>query len=71
VSALTLIKLAKAFDIEVYELFKPDLKDSDPDAGQKTDASKALVDSFSKDLSVVLKDSLEKALEHVKKQYTG
>jgi transcriptional regulator with XRE-family HTH domain len=42
VSALTLIKLAKAFDVEVYELLKPDLK-----------------------------DSIEKALEHVKKRYTG
>jgi transcriptional regulator with XRE-family HTH domain len=71
VSAMTLIKLAKAFDIEVYELFKPDLNNSYPDTEQKNDASKSLVDSFSKDLSVVLKDSLEKALEHVKKQYTG
>jgi transcriptional regulator with XRE-family HTH domain len=71
VSALTLIKLAKAFDIEVFELLKPDLGGSDPSKDEKSDESNALVDRFSKDLSVVLKDSLEKALEHVKKHYVG
>jgi transcriptional regulator with XRE-family HTH domain len=68
VSALTLIKLAKAFEIEAYELLKPDLETSKPTNGEN-DAAGALVDRLFKDLAVVLKESLEKALEHVKKQY--
>jgi transcriptional regulator with XRE-family HTH domain len=69
VSALTLLKLAKAFEIEVYELLKPDSETSTSSNEGKNDVSKDLVDRFSKDLAVVLKESLEKALEHVKKQY--
>jgi transcriptional regulator with XRE-family HTH domain len=71
VSALTLIKLAKAFEIEVFELLKPEVGDSSTDKKEKSDASMALLDSFSKDLTVVLEDSLEKAMKHVKKQYLG
>jgi transcriptional regulator with XRE-family HTH domain len=70
VSALTLVKLAKAFEIEVYELLKPDLDGSSPANTEENEASKALMDRFSKDLAVVLKDSVDKALEHVKKHYT-
>jgi transcriptional regulator with XRE-family HTH domain len=69
VSALTLVKLAKAFEVEVYELLKPDLEGSSPINKEENEASKALMDRFSKDLSVVLKDSVDKALEHVKKHY--
>jgi transcriptional regulator with XRE-family HTH domain len=69
VSALTLLKLSKAFEIEVYELLKPDLENSNISNGEKNVISKDMVDRFSKDLAVVLKESLEKALEHVKKQY--
>jgi transcriptional regulator with XRE-family HTH domain len=71
VSALTLLKLAKAFEIEVYELLKPDVETSNPSPEEQNEASRALVDRFSKDIAVVLKESLEKALEYVKKQYLG
>jgi transcriptional regulator with XRE-family HTH domain len=69
VSALTLQKLAKAFEIEVYELLKSDSETSNSFKREKNDASGVLLEQFSKDLAVVLKDSLEKALERVKKQY--
>jgi transcriptional regulator with XRE-family HTH domain len=68
VSSLTLVKLAKAFDIEAHELFKP--AGSEPAADPaKTDDSKALMDRFSKDLMLVLLDSVEKAVEHVRGEY--
>ena len=63
VSAQTLVKLAKAFDIEPYELLKPE-EDSPDTAGQND-----LIDRFSKDLAVVLKKSVDKSVEHLKKQY--
>jgi transcriptional regulator with XRE-family HTH domain len=67
VSALTLYKLAKAFDIEPYELLKPEKKD----LGQKEIAlSKKMLDSFSKDLAKVLKNSVDKSVDHLKKQYS-
>ncbi|MDR1306691.1 MAG: helix-turn-helix domain-containing protein [Treponema sp.] len=69
VSALTLIKLAKAFEIEVYELLKPDAETSDTSKEKKKDVSRALLERFSADLAVVLKDSVEKAVEHVRKEY--
>jgi hypothetical protein len=34
-----------------------------------TDGEKALIDRFSQDLTVVLQESVEKAVEHIKKQY--
>lgn len=71
VSALTLVKLARAFEIEVYELLKPDVESPNPSTERENDAFKALLDRFSKDLAVVVSDSLEKALEHTKKQYLG
>jgi transcriptional regulator with XRE-family HTH domain len=69
VSALTLLRLSKAFEIEVYELLKPNVESSVFE--EKNDAARVMVDRFSKDVSVVLRDSLEKALEYVKKQYLG
>jgi transcriptional regulator with XRE-family HTH domain len=70
VSALTLLKLARAFEIEVYELLKPDSENPGFSAEEgEGDGSKALLSRFSNDLSVVLRDSLEKAVEYVKKQY--
>ena len=64
VSALTLIKLAKAFEIEAYELLKPENKDTIP-----TDQAKKMMASFSKDLTEVLKNSVDKSVDHLKKQY--
>ena len=68
-SSLTLIKLAKAFDIEAYELMKPEKPDDSGETGRKDERVKALIDRFSADLTVVLKDSVEKAVEHVRKEY--
>jgi transcriptional regulator with XRE-family HTH domain len=69
VSAQTLIKLAKAFEIEVFELLKPQNEDTDPKIKQKFDNNKAVLSQFSQDLTVVLQESMEKALNHIKKQY--
>ena len=60
VSAQTLVNLAKAFDIEPDELLKPE-KDSPDSTGQKD-----LIDRFSKDLAVVLKNSIDKSTERLK-----
>jgi len=65
VSAQTLVKLAQALEIEVFELLKPQNEDTDP----KIKKDKALLGQFSQDLTVVLQESIEKALNHVKKQY--
>jgi transcriptional regulator with XRE-family HTH domain len=63
ISALTLHKLAKAFDIEPYELLKPEKKDINS-------KEKKMLDSFSKDLAEVLKKSVDKSVDHLKKQYS-
>jgi transcriptional regulator with XRE-family HTH domain len=69
VSAQTLVKLAKAFEIEVYKLLKPAETD-DSGGGQGEKPSGAVpIDRFSADLTVVLKDAIEKAVEHVRKAY--
>jgi len=67
VSAQTLVKLAQALEIEVFELLKPqneDLKNK-----KEVDKNKVALSQFSQDLTVVLQESIEKALTHVKKQY--
>jgi ribosome-binding protein aMBF1 (putative translation factor) len=70
VSALTLVKLAKAFEIEAYELLVPE-KPGDSQENKGEDARmKALMDRFSADLTAVLKDSVEKAVGHVKDEYS-
>jgi transcriptional regulator with XRE-family HTH domain len=69
VSAQTLLKLAQALEIEVYELLKPQNEDTDPKRKKEKDNNKALLGQFSQDLTVVLQESIEKALNHVKKQY--
>jgi transcriptional regulator with XRE-family HTH domain len=68
VSALTLLKLARAFEIEAYELLKPDSETSGF-SGREGDGAGVLLNRFSNDLSVVLRDSLERAVEYVRKQY--
>jgi len=69
VSAQTLVKLAQALEIEVFELLKPQNEDTDPKRKKEKDSNKALLGQFSQDLTVVLQESIEKALNHVKKQY--
>jgi len=68
VSSLTLIKLAKALETEVYELLKPEETGDRGDEGEESSA-KALIDRFSMDLTAALKDSVEKAVAHVRKEY--
>ena len=67
VSAQTLVKLAQALEVEVFELLKP--QNEDPKNKKEVDKSKVMLGQFSQDLTVVLQESIEKALNHVKKQY--
>jgi transcriptional regulator with XRE-family HTH domain len=69
VSAQTLVKLAQAFEIEVFELLKPQKEEVNTYIQIETDTNKAVLSQFSQDLTVVLQESMEKALDHVKKQY--
>jgi len=69
VSAQTLVKLAKAFEIDVFELLKPQKEDTDTHKKQKNDNNKAALNQFTQDLNVVLQEALEKAFKHIKKQY--
>jgi transcriptional regulator with XRE-family HTH domain len=69
VSAQTLVKLAQVFEIEAFELLKPQNEDIDPKNKKDKDNNKTLLGQFSQDLTVVLQESIEKALNHVKKQY--
>jgi transcriptional regulator with XRE-family HTH domain len=70
ISAQTLFKLAKAFDIEAYELLKPEIKDISPEEQIEIDHSKKLLENFTKDLTEVLKNSVDKSVTHLKKQYS-
>jgi transcriptional regulator with XRE-family HTH domain len=69
VSAQTLTKLAQAFEIEAFELLKPQKERESPPIRRKTDKNKAVLSQFSQDLTVVLQESIEKAFDHVKKHY--
>jgi len=69
VSSLTLIKLAKTLEIEVYELLKPETADVPEGSEGEEGRMKAVMGRFSMDLTAVLKDSVEKAVEHVRKEY--
>jgi len=69
VSAQTLAKLAKALEIEAFELLRPQIEGTNIQIQQKNNANKSILSQFSNDLTVVLQESLEKALDHVKKQY--
>jgi transcriptional regulator with XRE-family HTH domain len=57
VSPLTLVKLAKALDIEVYELFKPE-------EALPADV-KGIITQYTRDIAATITDSLDK----VKNQY--
>lgn len=69
VSAQTMIKLAKAFEIEVFELLVPDEKAINTKSQAKNDYNKKELYQFSQDLTVVLQETIEKSINHVKKQY--
>jgi len=69
VSAQTLAKLAQAFKIEAFELLKPEKEETNSHIQQETNNNNALLDKFSQDLTIVLQESMKKALDHVKKQY--
>jgi ribosome-binding protein aMBF1 (putative translation factor) len=70
VSSLTLVKLAKAFEIEAYELLIPEKSGGSGESKGEDVRMKALMDRFSADLTAVLKDSVEKAVSHVKDEYS-
>ena len=69
VSAQTLVKLAQAFEIEAFELLKSQNEGINLQMHQEIDSNKAILVQFSRDLTVVLQESVEKALDHAKKQY--
>jgi transcriptional regulator with XRE-family HTH domain len=69
VSAQTLVKLSKAFEIEVFELLKPQKEVLDPKTKKENEKNKAVLNQFSQDLTVVLQETIEKSIDHVKKQY--
>ena len=69
VSAQTLVKLAQAFEIEAFELLKSQNEGINLQMHQEIDNNKAISVQFSRDLTVVLQESVEKALDHAKKQY--
>jgi len=69
ISAQTLVKLANAFEIEPYELLKPDKKSQTPKDQKEKDPTKSLLDKFSKDIAFAIKNSIDKSIETIKKQY--
>jgi len=69
VSAQTLTKLAQAFEVEAFELLKPQEKSADQKSQNENENKKTILTQFSQDLTVVLHESMEKAFAHVKKQY--
>ena len=69
VSAQTLAKFAQAFDIEAFELLKPKKEDKNSLKQQETVIEKTVLNQFTQDLTIVLQESMIKALDHVKKQY--
>ncbi|MDR2542399.1 MAG: helix-turn-helix domain-containing protein [Treponema sp.] len=69
VSAQTLIKFAYAFEVEAFELLKPQKKEVETEIQQEIDKSITILNRFSQDLSLVLQESVEKAINHVKKEY--
>jgi ribosome-binding protein aMBF1 (putative translation factor) len=69
VSSKTLVKLAKAFEIEAFELLKPENEAENTEHTPGNEDSKGLINRFSQDLAVVLQETVGKAVDHVKKQY--
>ena len=63
VSAQTLVKFATAFEVEAFELLRP--QEEKAAAHDDKDA----LNQFSADLSIVLHDAIKKAFMHVKKQH--
>jgi hypothetical protein len=53
----------------VYELLKPQRARDLWNNQEEDDHLKAMIDRFSRDLTVALKNSEKKAVDHVKKQY--
>ena len=69
VSAQTLVKFAQTFEIEAFELLRPDNIDTNNQTNENIDETKQVLTQFSQNLTAVLEESINKALEHVKKQY--
>ena len=69
ISAQTLVKLAQAFGIEAFELLKPEKEQLEHGNLHEKTISKTELSQFSQDLSIVLQENVDKAFDHVKKQY--
>ena len=69
VSAQTLVKLAQAFEVDAFELLKPEKEGTNPQNQQEVNRNKAVLSQFSQDFTVVLQESIEKAITYLKKQY--
>jgi len=63
VSSMTLIKLAKALEIEVFELLRPDKTGVPLGIDEEESRIGSLVEQFSLDLTAVLREAVEKAVE--------
>jgi len=61
VSPLTLVKLASALDVEVFELFKPD------DTDTKDNPAAKKMKRFAKDMTLALEASADESLKSFKK----
>jgi transcriptional regulator with XRE-family HTH domain len=59
----TLQNLAAAFEVAVYELFKPE--------DEKGPEIEDFMNRFSKDVLIAVEESVKKTLRNVKNQYTG
>jgi transcriptional regulator with XRE-family HTH domain len=69
ISAQTLAKIAQAFEIEAFELLKPQKDTEEHHLKEDIGNNNAILDQFSQDLTIVMHESLDKALKHIKKQY--
>ena len=69
VSALTLAKFAKAFEIEVYELFMPEKGNFSAKEQKEREHSFVNMDNFTRELAAVVKKSVDKSIALLKKEY--
>ena len=63
VSSMTLIKLAKALEIEVYELLRPDKTGASLGTDEDESRIGSLMEQLSLDVTTVLREAVDKAIE--------
>ncbi|MCL2442621.1 MAG: helix-turn-helix transcriptional regulator [Treponema sp.] len=69
ISAQTLAKLALAFEIDAFELLKPQKEEHEHCIQDEVNSSNAILSQFSNDLAIVMQESMEKTFDYIKKQY--